>query len=153
MQGTAGDVYDGDPGFAQYLVDNAADVLAGKLVLGDYAGYTSTESFSQTRWSFPDVDGQPFPEDVRGAFARNTCNGCHNAEQASFPAPQFPEGASLGFYHVTPFPPTASPGGALDGTERVSPFLKEKDLPRRATFMQNILSNATSTTAASPYAD
>lgn len=153
VQGTADDRLNGDPGFAQYLVDHAADVLAGKLVLGDYAGYTSTESFSQTRWSFPDVGGQPFPDDVRGAFARGTCNGCHNAEQQSFPAPQFPEGAQLGFYHLTPFPPSPSPGGALDGTERISPFLKTKDLPRRATFLQNILQNATSTVAASALAD
>src|SRR5207249_4028332 len=103
VQATADDTYNHDPTFAQFLFDNRADLLAGKLKLGEFIGYTSTENFSQTRWSFPDIGGQPFPEDVRFAFAKATCNGCHNAEQSSFPAPQFPEGQSLGFYHITPF--------------------------------------------------
>lgn len=148
VQATADDRFDRDPGFAQYLLDHQDDVAAGKLVLGPYAGYTSTESFSTTRWEFPDVGGQAFPETVRFNFAKNTCNGCHNAEQASFPAPQFPEGGAIGFYHVTPFPKEKSPGGDLAGTERVSPFLKQKDLPRRATFMQNVLVDPTTTVGA-----
>jgi hypothetical protein len=153
VQATAGDEYNNDPTFAQFLLDNQADVLAGTVNLGNFIGYTATEAFSKTRWQFPDVGGQPFPEATRFAFAKGTCNGCHNAERSSFPAPQFPEGATLGFYHITPFPTEASPGGDLDGTERVSPFLKEIDLPRRATFMQNILFNANSTMSATPLAD
>jgi len=35
----------------------------------------------------------------------------------------------------------------------VSPFLKTKDLPRRATFMQNVLKNPTTTVGASALAD
>lgn len=153
VQATADDRFDRDPGFARYLVDHRDEVLAGKLPLGDYAGYVSTEAFSQTRWEFPDVDGAPFPENVRGAFARNTCNGCHNAEQATFPAPQFPEGGALGFYQVTPFPQEAPRRGKLAGTERVSEFLKTKDLPRRATFMENILANPASLVGATALAD
>jgi len=44
-----------------------------------------------------------------------------------------------------------SPGGDLSGTERVSGFLKVKDLPRRATFMQNVLANPASTQGTTPY--
>ena len=153
VQATADDRFDRDPGFARYLLDHRDEVLAGKLPLGSYAGYTSTEAFSATRWELPDVDGAPFPEDVRGAFARNTCNGCHNAEQATFPAPQFPEGGALGFYQVTPFPPGPPARGGLAGTERVSEFLKTKDLPRRATFMQNVLVDPTTTVGATALAD
>ena len=153
VQATAGDSFDRDPTFGQYLLDHKDDLLAGKLALGTFAGYSSEESFSKTRWQFPDVNGQPFPEDVRSAFAKGTCNGCHNAEQASFPAPQFPEGAQIGFYHVTPFPTAASPSGDLAGTERVSPFLKNTDLPRRATFMQNVLADPTSTVGTTSLAD
>ena len=152
VQATAGDAYIGDPTFGQYLLDNKADLLAGKLALGTFAGFTASQEFSKTRWQFPDVGGQPFPDDVRFAFAKGTCNGCHNAEQASFAAPQFPEGQSIGFLHITPFVGADhSPGGDLSGTERVSGFLKVKDLPRRATFMQNVLANPASTQGTTPY--
>jgi len=146
VQATAGDIWVKDPTFGQFLLDNRDAVLAGKVNLGDFAGYTASEDFARTRWEFPTVNGAPYPEDVRSAFAKGTCNGCHNAEQASFAAPQFPEGSQLGFLHISPFHDTTRPSSdPLAGTERVSAFLKNTDIPRRVTFMKGVLDNASST--------
>jgi hypothetical protein len=96
------------------------------LIHGGYAsvpttilGGQSTEFFS---WTFD----PPVNEASRHAFAGQTCNGCHNSET---------NGLNTGsFYHVAP---NIDPG--TDGTGRLSPFIKNFEIPRRAAFLQNVL--------------
>ena len=86
------------------------------------------------------VGRRDLPEDLRFAFASQTCNGCHGDESRL---------ASLGnlrqedtietiglFYHISP---NARPG--RDGQGILSSFLKDEDIPRRVGVVENILAN------------
>jgi hypothetical protein len=89
-------------------------------------GGSSDSSFFWNRFSTP-VD-----ERARHDFAGQTCNGCHFSEVNN---PQ--TGAPLntnGFYQIAPINDTSA-----DGTARLSPFIKDFEIPRRTKYMQNIL--------------
>jgi hypothetical protein len=74
---------------AKYMLDNSADILAGKhkipsawLANSSYVGsgvpaWGSTGGFKYTA---PDGTVTAVPENVRAAFALNTCAGCHRHE-------------------------------------------------------------------------
>jgi hypothetical protein len=74
---------------AKFMLDNSADILAGKhkipsawLANSSYVGsgvpaWGSTGGFSYTA---PDGTVTAVPENVRAAFALNTCAGCHRHE-------------------------------------------------------------------------
>jgi hypothetical protein len=124
-----------DPGLDAFIQSNAAAIANGSIDLSQTAagaaflGFESHEQFGATKWSFPTVS-----DPLRGQFGMLTCNGCHNAEQPTLP----PLANGVGFYHVSPMVP---PSGAGDtaGTERLSPFVLNIDLPRRGKFMQAVL--------------
>lgn len=112
----------GDPGLEAFLLANRTGIIAGVTPLdpsflgGEAEGHI-VPSF--TKWAFPGAD-----EPLRHAFAGQTCNGCHNAETQQLAT----------FYHVAPFAP---PGP--DGTGVLSNFVKQVEIPRRVSFMQNRL--------------
>lgn len=94
----------------------------------------SLENFANTEWLKDPQSGAPLPitgerstdEQVRKGFALSTCNGCHNAEVEQI----------AGFYHISPFD---EPTRTREGLERLSPFLRNEDIPRRAAFVQHLL--------------
>ncbi|MBA3464600.1 MAG: hypothetical protein H0T46_32005 [Deltaproteobacteria bacterium] len=107
-----------------FLQANRSAVIAEqhKIPAAFLAG-ESLENAPFTNWTFEKglVD-----EVLRRPFARNTCNGCHNAEEVQI----------SGFYHVQPFdgfPATA------DGKDRLSDFVKNDEVPRRTAFLQHQL--------------
>lgn len=106
---------------ADYINDNAV------LIRGGFATVPAIRIGGQATESFPWAFSKPVDERARRSFAGQTCNGCHAVETA---------GLQLdGFYHISP----TSEGGP-DGTDRVSQFIKQIEIPRRRAFMQNQLS-------------
>jgi len=87
---------------------------------------SQSKTFEGHRWLI-DPNGQPLvqSEALRKAFAKNTCNGCHQTD--------VPDGKSSisTFYQVSVL------GGPLtgDGKDRLSTFILESELPRRASFL------------------
>lgn len=67
--------------------------------------------------------------DVRRAFAKETCNGCHHSD--------IPGGFSPleGFYQISP----SLPVDVGDGTNRLSDFIKFVELPQRTAFLAGFL--------------
>jgi len=106
-----------------WATDNQAAILAETHsipVPKKFLGGMSHQSFgSENKWLLAGV-----PEPVRLNFSKNTCNGCHREEFQTVPAID-------GFYHVSPGRP-AGPG-------RLSPWLKDTELPRRAKFIEELL--------------
>jgi hypothetical protein len=82
-------------------------------------GGQATENFA---WAFV----SPLDAAARHAFAGQTCNGCHFSEAGGL--------QKDGFYHVSP---VADPGA--DGIGRLSSFLRLFELPRRALYLQTLL--------------
>jgi hypothetical protein len=86
-------------------------------------------NFSGTQWLMGD-DGKPLVDaEVRHAFANQTCNGCHQSDAAEGGQPVDV------FYHVSP----TRPVNVGDGTDRLSPFIRNIELPRRALFLSELL--------------
>jgi len=152
VKNTPSSAFNHDSQLAQFIVDNAATVTDGSIdfaqssVGQSFLGFESHEQFDATKWTFdtttPQVTG-----DLRAAFGMLTCNGCHNAEQSTLP----PVLNGVGFYHVSPLVP---PSGATDdtaGTERLSNFVKNIDIPRRQQFMTSQLGSATNLTGATNF--
>ena len=83
-------------------------------------GGSSDSSFFWNRFSTP-VD-----ERARHDFAGQTCNGCHFSE-VNNPQTGTPLNTG-GFYQIAPIN-DASP----DGTARLSPFIKDFEIPRRTS--------------------
>ena len=86
-------------------------------------------NFSGTQWLMGN-DGKPLVDaELRHAFASQTCNGCHQSDM--------PEGGQPVdiFYQVSPTRPVSSG----DGTDRLSPFIRSIELPRRALFLADQL--------------
>ncbi|WP_437954347.1 carboxypeptidase-like regulatory domain-containing protein [Sorangium sp. So ce119] len=112
----------GDPGLEAFLLANRTGIIAGVTPLDPrFLGGEAEGNIvpSATTWAFSNTD-----EPLRHAFAGQTCNGCHNAETEQLAT----------FYHVAPF---ATPGP--DGTGVLSSFVKQVEIPRRVSFMQNRL--------------
>lgn len=121
-----------------WLNQNSQAVLAGTAVVPSFL--LGGESDEGLPWSRADVDPS-----VVNAFARQTCNGCHTGAGGD------PKDAVIdNFYHIS----SRRPGG-LDGTARLSPFMIEKEVPRREVFMKatlcagNCSATATPTTSSS----
>ncbi|AUX48878.1 uncharacterized protein SOCE26_104210 [Sorangium cellulosum] len=115
----------GDAALESFLLANRTGIIAGVTPLdAQFLGGEAEGSIvpSATKWVFPGAD-----EPLRHAFAGQTCNGCHNAETEQLAT----------FYHVAPF---AVPGP--DGTGVLSNFVKQVEIPRRVSFMQNRLTCA-----------
>lgn len=113
---------DGSAGLAQFIVDHATQIRAGSLDLPrDMLAGTALETGA---WRFAS-DGR-IDESLRHAFAVQTCNGCHAAETFS----------SQGFFHVNPLR-SIVPGG--DGRDRLSGFLQQTELRRRADHLAALL--------------
>ncbi|WP_437293082.1 hypothetical protein [Sorangium sp. So ce426] len=102
---------------ASYVSRNASAILAGTAIVPGWM--LGGESDADFEWTVPGVS-----EQVRHAFAQQTCNGCHAAE-----APVIDN-----FYHVSPLRT-----GGSDGTGRLSPFLLTTDLQLREDFLQATL--------------
>jgi len=98
------------------------------LIHGGYIDVPSgviggASSISRFSWNFP---GAAVVENARHNFAGMTCNGCHNLEA---------QGLQIdNFYLISPL--TA---GGPDGTNRLAPFIKQFEIPRRQRFLQNRL--------------
>jgi probable HAF family extracellular repeat protein len=112
---------DGSAQLSQFIVDNHDAVMNGTLALPHpmLAG-TSLETGA---WRFP--NDSRIDEPTRHAFAMQTCNGCHATETFS----------SQGFFHVNPLKPLNG-----DGHDRLSHFLLQSELPRRAQHLAGLIS-------------
>lgn len=102
-----------------YVVANAASIKSKRfeMPLALRGGSADQLLFS---WSLPDVD-----EPTRKAFAANTCNGCHSAENPSVDT----------VFHVSPF---------RQGVAKLSPFMndpggKADELTARTKSLQSAL--------------
>jgi hypothetical protein len=115
-----------------YLQSQRVDIVGGfaSVPLALIGG----QSNEQVPWAFPGAS-PPVPEATRKTFAGQTCNGCHNGETLTKDGRQ---GQLDGFYQVRP----ADPSMETDGQERLSDFIKQAELPRRARFVQNRLTCA-----------
>jgi hypothetical protein len=141
VKNTPADRFDGNAELANVILGHAAAIGDGSFDLAAsdgarFLGFESHEQFGATRWSFPGSAYQPgVPEPLRNSFAMLTCNGCHNAEVGTLP----PLVNGVGFYHITPL--LADPAGSADdaGSERMSPFMRDIDVPRRSAFLQKQL--------------
>jgi len=110
----------GSSRLAQFILDNAAAFRAGTAVVPQsLQGGASPEVGAWVFRAEPRID-----EDLRHAFARQTCNGCHAQETNSL----------QGFFHVSPLKPVRG-----DGKERVSEFLRDQEIPRRTARLQELL--------------
>lgn len=110
----------GSSRLSQFILDNADALRAGgATVPAALLGGGSPEIGAWVFKEEPRID-----EQLRNAFARQTCNGCHAQETNSM----------QGFFHVSPFRPLAG-----DGRDRVSSFLQRDDMPRRVDRMKELL--------------
>lgn len=119
---TPADAVLGSTPLTQMLLDYINGSAA--LIHGGYASVPAVtiggHSNQNFKWSFAQVS-----ESARHDFAGQTCNGCHSTEQQH---PQTGEFLSAGFfYQVSP----------VDGS--LSAFMRNFEIPRRTTYMQNIL--------------
>src|SRR5262249_40285413 len=105
---------------ARFILDNADAVRAGTAAIPqELQGGVSLEIGAWVFKTEPRID-----ETLRHAFAAQTCNGCHAQETNSV----------QGFFHLSPFKPLAGAGRA-----RVSDFLKNDEMGRRARRLQELL--------------
>lgn len=109
----------------QWAKDNEAAILnETHSVPKRFLGGMSHQSFGdEHKWHLTGVS-----EDVRFSFSKNTCNGCHREEGDKVPSVD-------GFYHVSPLRPA--------GTDRLSPWLLDTELPRRAKIVEELLNPPT----------
>jgi len=112
---------------ASYINTDAA------LIHGAYASVPTTLLGGQSNESFFwNAFSVTVNATSRHDFAGQTCNGCHFSEVNH---PQ--TGAILntgGFYQISPFDDFSA-----DGTQRLAPFIRDFEIPRRVKYMQNIL--------------
>lgn len=121
------------PELSTWLNQSSQAVLAGTAVVP--SSLLGGESDEGPPWSRADVDPS-----VVNAFARQTCNGCHTGAGGD------PKDAVIdGFLHIS----SMSPGG-LDGTARLSPFMIEREVPRREVFMKATLCAGNCSATATP---
>lgn len=107
-----------------FLNANRAAVIAEQhSIPTSFLAGESLENAPFTNWTF---DKGQIDEQLRHQFARNTCNGCHNAEEMQIG----------GFYHVQPFDGFPA---TVDGKDRLSDFVKNDEVPRRTAFLQHQL--------------
>jgi hypothetical protein len=86
-------------------------------------------NFSGTQWLMGD-NGVPLVNaELRFAFANQTCNGCHQSDAAEGGQP-----VDI-FYHVSP----TRPVNVGDGSDRLSPFIRNIELPRRSLALSDLL--------------
>jgi hypothetical protein len=122
---------------ASFLTQNAPGIRSGFVSLTPSFLGGQAEDISQSGWSFPTLDAPTLH-----AFSGRTCNGCHVF------VPSDPTQSSGPTFHVSP---AINPTG--DGTNILSFFVKQIEIPRRASFMTNWLSCGGSATACAPGAD
>jgi hypothetical protein len=100
-----------DPRLVSWVNANASAVVAKTAPFPAEFAAASVDSSPATAWQLTGV-----APNVRTAFAKQTCNGCHTLENPPVD----------GFYHVSPL----TPGGA-DGKASLSPFVKNTALNDR----------------------
>jgi hypothetical protein len=124
---TPSDTLDNTSKLANYVKSQRLGILGGfATVPNALIGGQSDETFNP--WGFS--EGLGVDEEVRKAFAGQTCNGCHNAEAAQIGD----------FYHLTPLTTDVPGQTVVTGQERLSDFIKLVELPRRRRFVENRLS-------------
>ena len=117
---------DGSQALAQFIVDHAAEVRAGRVDLPkEMLAGTALETGA---WRFP--DDTRIDEPLRHAFAMQTCNGCHSTETFS----------AQGFFHLNPLRPIKA---GSDGHDRLSEFLRGPELSRRADHFAKLVAGVT----------
>lgn len=104
-----------------WATENQASILTETHVVPKrFLGGMSHQSFgSEFKWQLTGL-----PENVRHLFSKNTCNGCHREEFPLVPSVD-------GFYHISPLRPA--------GPDRLSPWIRDTDLPRRVKFIEALL--------------
>jgi probable HAF family extracellular repeat protein len=127
--------FDGTQALSQFIVDHQAEVRAGTMDLP--SSMLASASLETGAWRFP--DDARIDEPLRHAFAMQTCNGCHATETFS----------AQGFFHVNPLKPPA-PGG--DGRDRLSRFLLDSELPRRADHLAGLIAGTVASGTGAPTA-
>jgi hypothetical protein len=115
----------GSANVGAFLAANAAPIRDGFVSLP--LSFTGGEAFSlvQQSWSFPSVDSTTLQ-----SFSGRTCNGCH----IFVPTDPANPSSTGPFFHVNP---TATPDAT--GQNLLSPFVKSIEIPRRESFMTNLL--------------
>lgn len=100
---------------------NESDILAEKHVVPKplLGGSAFASIASEFKWLLNGV-----PEEVRFKFSKNTCNGCHREERDKIIAID-------DFYHISPL--------RAAGTSRLSPFLRNEEVPRRKADFEALL--------------
>jgi cytochrome c peroxidase len=91
-------------------------------------------------------ESRTLPNDLREAFSKATCNGCHGGERTGDP---------LRFQHLAPFDATGSYYGASDGETRVSrqlhdPSGGDDELGKREKLLARALCGACNTPSTLP---
>jgi hypothetical protein len=108
-----------DGALPDFLKANAALVQAGAAALpSTLLGTKSTLLAQSPRWSFPTLTD----ESLRHAFGGQTCVGCHGTEVGTGTTIQF---------HISPF------NGPV--AQNYSGLIPIQEIPRRVSFMQNLL--------------
>jgi hypothetical protein len=111
---------------ASFVSANAAGIRSGLLPLAPTLLGGEARDATQGPWVFPTLDATTLH-----AFSGRTCNGCH-AFEVSDP---FTPGVTSGpLFHVNP---TLTPAG--DGSNILSPFVLDLEIPRRESFMSDWL--------------
>lgn len=107
---------DGTPAVSQAITAHAPEILKETFVLPRewLGGEALLDDGKDRQWTLDGVD-----ENVRLAFSKQTCNGCHGENRNVD-----------GFFHISP---TSS------GRDRVSDFLKVEEFPKRMARMKQIL--------------
>jgi hypothetical protein len=95
---------------------------------------TSPDTFAGTRWLMTTAAQNGIEESVRFAFANQTCNGCHNSDV--HPTHGVADVLQF-FYQVAP---TLGVAAGTDGTNRLSDFVKNQELPLRTKVLSGLLS-------------
>jgi hypothetical protein len=116
LHNTPAAAINGTPALADWVSANADAILQNRYEVPLSMRAASADQLLYT-WNIPGVDPK-----VRKAFAANTCNGCHSAENPSVDTA----------FHVSPF---------RRGVARVSPFLNDPngkfdELAKRTVSMQ-----------------
>lgn len=114
---------------AKLIVDNKQAILDNTFFMPDgFKGSSSrTENFNGSgsgpgfKWNFDDT-ATAVPENLRKAFALNTCIGCHLER----------ENKKDGFYHITPME-------GRTGEDKLSDFMIDNQLPTRRFGLMKLL--------------
>jgi len=121
------------------------DRLCPELRGAKLFGFESHEQFDATKWTFDTTT----PKSPGICAPRSACSPATDVTMQS--SPPFRRLERRGLLHVSPLVP---PSGATDdtaGTERLSNFVKNIDIPRRQQFMTSQLGSATNLTGATNF--